>query len=172
VNIVQRVIEGETVIDIEDKIDSKPSLSLPSKKSNPIISIIPINYGCLGSCAYCCVVFARGNLRSYSIENIENRVKNDLRNGVKEFWLTSQDVSCYGEDLGTNIIQLLEVLCKIKGDFYLRLGMMNPNRIQPILTQLVTLYKNPKIFKFLHLPVQSGDDTILKKLRLLKIHYN
>ncbi len=165
VNIVQRVAKGENVIEIEDKLDSKPDLSLPRIKSNPIISIIPINYGCLGSCTYCCVVFARGNLRSYSIKEIENRVKTDLNNGIKEFWITSQDLGCYGEDLGTNIIELLKALGKIKGNFHLRLGMMNPNRVQPFLENLVTLFQNPKIFKFLHLPVQSGDDQILEKMR-------
>jgi MiaB/RimO family radical SAM methylthiotransferase len=164
VNIVERVIEGENVIELDDILDSKPDLSLPSIKSNPIISIIPINYGCLGSCTYCCVVFARGNLRSYTIRDIENRLKNDLSNGIREFWLTSQDIGCYGEDLGTNILELLNTLYKIKGDFYLRLGMMNPNRVQPILEDLVELFQNSKIFKFIHIPVQSGDNKILEKM--------
>ncbi|MCW3998594.1 MAG: tRNA (N(6)-L-threonylcarbamoyladenosine(37)-C(2))-methylthiotransferase [Candidatus Bathyarchaeota archaeon] len=165
VDIVQRVVSGEKVLELETSLDSKPDLSLPSKKSNPIISIIPVNYGCLGSCAYCCVVFARGNLRSYPINDIENRVKNDLSKGIKEFWITSQDIGCYGEDLGTNIVDLLQTLCKIKGNFHLRVGMINPNRAKPLLKNLVTVFQNSKIFKFLHLPIQSGDDQILKKMR-------
>jgi len=165
VNFVQMVINGEHVVELDNNFDSKPKLSLPKIKSNHLISIIPINYGCLGSCSYCCVVFARGKLRSYSIKEIKDRVKKDLKNGVKEFWLTSQDAGCYGEDLDTNIVELLESLTKIKRDFYLRIGMMNPNRVLPKLKPLITIFQNPKVFKFLHVPVQSGDNKILEKMQ-------
>ena len=165
VNFVQRVINGEHVVELDNNFDSKPKLSLPKIKSNHLISIIPINYGCLGSCSYCCVVFARGKLRSYSIKEIKDRVKKDLKNGVKEFWLTSQDAGCYGEDLDTNTVELLESLTKIKRDFYLRIGMMNPNRVLPKLKPLITIFQNPKVFKFLHVPVQSGDNKILEKMQ-------
>ena len=164
VNVIQRVVKGETVIDLGNALISKPDLSLPCKKSNPVISAIPVNYGCLGSCTYCCVVFARGNLRSYSIPDIVNKVKKELRTGTKEFWITSQDVGCYGKDMGTDIIELLQTLCNIKGTFYLRLGMINPNMVRPILDDLIAIFQNSKMFKFLHLPVQSGDDFILKKM--------
>ena len=165
VNFVQRIINGENLVELDTTFDSKPKLSLPKVKSNPLISIIPINYGCLGSCSYCCVVFARGKLRSYSIKEIKDSVKKDLKNGIKEFWLTSQDAGCYGEDLDTNIVELLESLTKIKGDFYLRIGMMNPNRVLPKLKPLITIFQNPKVFKFLHIPVQSGDNKILEKMQ-------
>lgn len=164
VNVIQRVIKGETVIDLGTALVSKPDLSLPSKKSNPVISAIPVNYGCLGSCTYCCVVFARGDLRSYSIPDIVNKVKKELKTGTKEFWITSQDVGCYGKDIETNIIELLQTLCNIKGTFYLRLGMINPNMVLPIIDDLIAVFQNSKMFKFLHLPVQSGDDFILKKM--------
>ena len=164
VNVIQRVIKGETVIDLGTALVSKPDLSLPSKKSNPVISAIPVNYGCLGSCTYCCVVFARGDLRSYSIPDIVNKVKKELKTGTKEFWITSQDVGCYGKDIETNIIELLQTLCNIKGTFYLRLGMINPNMVLPIIDDLIAIFQNSKMFKFLHLPVQSGDDFILKKM--------
>jgi len=171
VNVIQRVIKGETVIDLGNALVSKPDLSLPSKKSNPVISAIPVNYGCLGSCTYCCVVFARGNLRSYSIPDIVNKVKKELKTGTKEFWITSQDVGCYGKDIETNIIELLQTLCNIKGTFYLRLGMINPNMVLPIIDDLIAVFQNSKMFKFLHLPVQSGDDFILKKMnRFYSIH--
>jgi MiaB-like tRNA modifying enzyme len=165
VGIVQRVMTGEKVIELEASINSKPDLSLPKVRSNPVISIIPVNYGCLGSCTYCCVVFARGNLRSYSVEDIKTRIKNDLSNGIQEFWLTSQDMGCYGEELGTNLVELLQSICKIKGKFYLRVGMINPNRAITLLKDLVPIFQNSKIFKFLHLPLQSGDNLILEKMR-------
>ena len=69
---------------------------------NRVVSVVPINHGCLGECSYCCVVFARGQLRSNPIEEIVERVKQDLVSGAKEIWLTSQDTACYGKDIETN----------------------------------------------------------------------
>jgi MiaB-like tRNA modifying enzyme len=132
---------------------------------NPVIGIIPISYGCLGSCAYCCVVFARGRLRSYTIGEIFERVKTDLATGVREFWLTSQDTACYGMDIGTNLPDLIKAVCNVEGDFKVRVGMMTPNMALKILKNLVKAFENEKVFKFLHLPVQSGDDQILKRMR-------
>ena len=77
VDIVNRVVAGERVVELAD-LDSLPKLDLPRVKSSPVISVVPINYGCLGSCAYCCVVHARGHLRSYSIKEITDRVQADV----------------------------------------------------------------------------------------------
>ena len=167
ITLVQRVANGEKIVDFDGNVDSKPVLCLPTKKSNPIVSVIPINYGCLGSCSYCCVVHARGTLRSYSIEDIIERLEIDLQGGIKEVWLTSQDVGCYGLDIGTNILELLQAIFKIKEEFKIRLGMMNPNRVFPILHELINLFKNPKLFKFIHIPVQSGDNEVLMKMNRL-----
>ena len=93
----------------------KPLLSLPRQKSNPVVSIVPINFGCLGTCAYCCVVFARGHLRSYSIKEVVERVQSDYAAGAKEFWITSQDTACYGRDLGTDLAELLTALGRLEG---------------------------------------------------------
>ncbi|MGQ9624827.1 MAG: tRNA (N(6)-L-threonylcarbamoyladenosine(37)-C(2))-methylthiotransferase [Candidatus Bathycorpusculaceae bacterium] len=165
VEVVRRVFEGERVVALRDAIKAKPSLDLPRLQLNPVVSIIPINYGCLGSCTYCCVVFARGHLRSYSIEEISRMVRRDLEKDVKEFWVTSQDTACYGRDIGVNLAELLNALCSIKGDFRVRVGMMTPNIVTNILNDLVQAFKSEKIFKFLHLPLQSGNNQILKRMR-------
>lgn len=165
VEVVRRVFEGGKVVAVEEAANAKPRLSLPRLQLNPIVSIIPINYGCLGSCAYCCVVFARGRLRSYGVEEIVERAKEDLEKGVKEFWITSQDTACYGRDLGVKLPKLLNALCGIKGDFKVRVGMMTPNMVTDMLDELIKAFKNEKIFKFIHLPVQSGNDQILKCMR-------
>jgi len=165
VEVVKRVLNGEKVVALEEAVTAKPSLNLPRLRLNPVISIIPISYGCLGSCAYCCVVFARGRLRSYGIQEIVERVKKDLAGGTREFWITSQDTACYGRDIGANLAELLNVLCTVKGDFRVRVGMMTPNVVLDILEDLIQAFKSEKIFKFLHLPVQSGDDQILKLMR-------
>jgi len=165
IEIVKRVLNGERVVALEGAVNAKPSLNLPRLRLNPVISIIPVNYGCLGTCAYCCVVFARGHLRSYGIQEIVERVKKDLAMGVQEFWITSQDTACYGRDRGMNLAELLNALCDVEGSFRVRVGMMTPNMVLDILGDLIQAFKNEKIFKFIHLPVQSGDDQILERMR-------
>ena len=165
IEIVKRVLNGERVVALEGAVNAKPSLNLPRLRLNPVISIIPVNYGCLGTCAYCCVVFARGHLRSYGIQEIVERVKKDLAMGVQEFWITSQDTACYGRDRGMNLAELLNALCDVEGSFRVRVGMMTPNMVLDILGDLIQAFKNEKIFKFIHLPVQCGDDQILERMR-------
>jgi MiaB-like tRNA modifying enzyme len=165
VDVLKSVLNGERVIALERAVNAKPSLNLRRLHLNPMISIIPVNYGCLGSCAYCCVIFARGHLRSYSIQEIVERMKKDLVFGVREFWITSQDTACYGRDLGLNLAGLLRTVCDIEGNFRVRVGMMTPNGAMNILNDLIEVFKSEKIFKFIHLPVQSGDDQILERMR-------
>ena len=164
VEIVNRVVAGERVVELAD-LDTLPRLDLPNVKSSPVISIVPINYGCLGSCAYCCVVHARGHLRSYSIKEVTDRVQADVVSGFKEFWVTSQDTACYGRDIHSNIAQLLLALRDIAGDFRVRIGMMTPNMVIDIQQSLISAFSTVKVFKFLHLPIQSGDDQTLNRMR-------
>ncbi len=160
VNIVRRVENGEKPLVLRN--DLKPSLSLPRVTVSPVSRIIPIAYGCLGACSFCCVRFARGKLRSQPMDEILEQVKKAVKGGVKEIWLTAQDLAVYGKDLGLTLPVLLnKVLKEVKGDFFVRLGMMNPHNVLEILDELIEVYKNDKIFKFLHLPVQSGDDEVL-----------
>jgi threonylcarbamoyladenosine tRNA methylthiotransferase CDKAL1 len=165
VDVVKRVAKGEHILQLEGALTAKPHLDLPHKKMNPVVSMIPVNYGCLGSCAYCCVVYARGHLRSYKIEEIVERAKEDLSSGSREIWVTSQDTACYGRDIGVNLAELLDALCVLPGEFRVRVGMMTPNIVVPILGEMVEAYRNEKVYKFIHLPVQSGDDAVLKRMR-------
>jgi MiaB-like tRNA modifying enzyme len=164
VDVVARVLDGEKVVELASS-NAKPKLDLPRVKSNPIVSVVPVNYGCLGSCAYCCVVFARGHLRSYRIKEVAERLKSDFEAGAREFWVTSQDTACYGRDLGSNLAELLEALGGLAGDFKVRVGMMTPNMVTDMQAKLISAFKSDKVFKFLHLPVQSGDDRTLKRMR-------
>jgi len=160
VEVVRRVDCGEKVVVLAK--DSKPSLGLPKVPTKSVTGIIPINYGCLGACSYCCVLFARGRLRSYPLDEIVERMKHDLVSDAKEIWLTSQDTACYGKDIATNLADLMRRICEIEGKFFVRVGMMTPNQALEILDDLIEAYKDEKIFKFLHLPVQSGDDEVLR----------
>jgi threonylcarbamoyladenosine tRNA methylthiotransferase CDKAL1 len=166
VEILRRVVAGEKVVYLGGV--SKPSLCLPRIAVNPVVSVVPVNYGCLGNCSYCCVRFARGRLRSYSVDEVVGRVKRDLVSGVREVWLTSQDTACYGKDVGATLAGLLRRVCGVEGDFFVRVGMMNADHVLGLLDELVEAYKCEKVFKFLHLPVQSGDDGVLE---LMNRHY-
>lgn len=162
VEVATRVLAGEMVVNIEDS--EKPRLSLPKKLSNPVRSIVPINFGCAGSCSYCCVVQARGHLRSYSIQEIVEHVQKDLAEGVKELWLTSQDTASYGMDLNTDLAELLFALDHIKDNFKIRVGMMTPNLVLKMQSKMIRAFESNKVFKFLHLPMQSGDDAVLRNM--------
>jgi threonylcarbamoyladenosine tRNA methylthiotransferase CDKAL1 len=166
VEVLRRVVAGEKPVFLGDA--SKPSLCLPRLPLNPVVSVVPINYGCLGNCSYCCVHFARGRLRSYLVDEVVERVKRDLGSGAKEVWLTSQDTACYGKDVGAGLADLLTRVCEVEGEFFVRVGMMNPDHVLGMLDELVEAYSCSKVFKFLHLPVQSGDDTVLG---LMNRHY-
>ena len=164
VAVATRVLAGEKVIAL-DSPREMPALNLPRQTSNPAVSVLPINFGCLGSCAYCCVVFARGKLRSYGIREIVKRIQTDYAAGAREFWLTSQDTASYGRDLHTNLAELLLAVGAVNGDFRARVGMMTPNLVLDMSEKLLCAYGSSKVFKFLHLPVQSGDDGVLKGMR-------
>lgn len=141
-----------------------PPLNLPRVRRNPYISIIPISRGCLGACTFCKTKSARGNLRSYSVADIRKEAELAVKEGVKEIWLTSQDTGCYGFDIDTNLAKLLKELVIIIGNFKIRVGMMNPNHVLKFKGELFDAYKSPKIFQFIHIPLQSGSNEILRKM--------
>jgi len=133
-------------------------------RSNPYVEVIPIAEGCLGSCSYCAVKLARGDLKSHPQEEIIKSVERSVSQGVKEIWLTSQDNGCYGFDTGTNLAELLNKIVAAEGDFRVRVGMMNPNFALEMLKPLIEVYKNEKIYNFLHIPLQSGSDKVLSEM--------
>jgi len=164
VDVVSKVLAGEKVVELSN-LNRKPQLDLPRANANPVISIVPVNYGCLGSCAYCCVVFARGHLRSHDIKEVIKRMLRDYDSGAREFWITSQDTACYGREIESSLAELLAAVGDLPGDFWVRVGMMTPNMVTDMRDKLIDAFRNDKIFKFLHLPVQSGDNQTLKRMR-------
>ena len=159
VEVVQETLNGNLTQRLTFK--GNPGLTLPRIRKNKNVGVIPISRGCLGSCTFCKTKAARGNLQSYPPNDILNLANEYLNEGANELWLTSQDCGCYGFDINTNLAELLEQLTKIPGDFKIRIGMANPDHILKILTKLIQAYKNKKVFRFLHLPIQSGNDLIL-----------
>ena len=122
---------------------------------------IPIANGCMGSCAYCITKLARGRVRSRKPDWVIEQIKKALKMGVREIRLSGQDTAVYGTDIGKTLPELLEKIVTIEEDFRVRIGMMEPRETLKILEPLAEMYREPKIYKFLHLPVQSGDNGIL-----------
>jgi MiaB-like tRNA modifying enzyme len=161
--VVEIAVKNKKGIFLEDL--KQPKVCLPRVRKNPVINIVPIAEGCLSNCAYCSVKFARGRLHSYSPELIVKEVENAVNEGCKEIWITSQDNACYGKDINTTLPELLKKISEIDGNFFVRVGMMNPAHTTDILEDLLDAYESKKIFKFLHLPVQSGSDSILELMK-------
>ena len=139
-------------------------LELPRLWKSGVAFVVPISEGCLNACTYCATRFARGVLKSYRPELVLKWVKEALARGYREIILSSEDTGCYGFDIGTNLAKLLDEITAIEGDFRIRVGMMNPNHAIKILDELIEAYQSEKVYKFLHLPVQSGDNEILRRM--------
>ncbi|MGA2161975.1 MAG: tRNA (N(6)-L-threonylcarbamoyladenosine(37)-C(2))-methylthiotransferase [Methanoregula sp.] len=128
------------------------------------VGIVPIAQGCLGRCTYCITRRARGPLASFPKEEIREKVRAFIHAGAYEIQLTAQDVSAWGRDTGRSLPGLLVDLCSIKGNFRIRIGMMNPATVSGILDELLDVFESDRLFRFLHLPVQSGSDRILEQM--------
>ncbi len=129
-----------------------------------VTAVIPIAQGCLGSCTYCITRIARGRLRSYPMERVLESCRHSIAAGARELLVTAQDTACYGLDRGSDLGSLVRRISGLPGDFRVRIGMMNPDSLGRVISGLVPAFADPKVYKFLHLPVQSGSDRILKAM--------
>ncbi len=137
----------------------------PAFLENPFVAIIPINQGCINNCSFCATKKARGNLKSYSPSLLRSAFKKAIEKRP-EVWLTSPDTGCYGFDIDTNLPSLLKKFLENSEDFFIRLGMMNPNNYRIIENKLLNLFeKDERLFRFLHLPLQSGSNKILSLMK-------
>ena len=159
VESVKRTLEGFRV----DYTNGSPTdrTCLPRIRDNKLVHIQPICTGCVGDCNYCIVKYARGKLFSFNPDKIREDVETALKEGCKEVWITAEDTAAYNYD-GIRLPHLLEMITDIPGSFRVRVGMMTPNQLNPILNDLIKAYKNEKIFKFIHIPIQSGNNKVLK----------
>ena len=135
-----------------------------SKNFDGAIAPISIAEGCMLSCSYCITSPARGRLKSFPSDEIVKDVYSALNQGCKEIQLTTQDTGSYGLDINGNLGELLQNICKIRGEYRIRIGMMNPYTTLKNLDSIIQGFSDPRIYKFLHLPVQSGDNNILNKM--------
>lgn len=164
--VVDEALNGNRIHLLGRSKKEKPSLDLPKVRRNKWIEIIPINLGCKGDCTYCKTKFARGSLISYSVDEILQRVKQSIAEGVTEIRLTSEDTGAYGLDIGTNLTELLEaVLAVLPEHVMLKLGMGNPPFMLSQIEGLARCLNHPRMYSSLHIPVQSGSNHVLSLMK-------
>jgi len=148
-------------------------LNIEPKHQNHFSAFVPISTGCENFCTYCVVPYARGPETSRSSKKIIDECQKLINNGFKEIILLGQNVNSYGHDLsdGLNFPGLLQKIAKLEGDFWLRFVTSHPKDMSDELIEVIA--KNGKICHYIHLPVQAGDDEILKKMnrQYAKKHY-
>uniref|UniRef100_A0A8C7ZZG0 tRNA-t(6)A37 methylthiotransferase n=1 Tax=Oryzias sinensis TaxID=183150 RepID=A0A8C7ZZG0_9TELE len=171
VEVVDEAVKGHSVRLLGQKKEGGrrlggARLDLPKIRKNPLIEIISINTGCLNACTYCKTKHARGDLASYPIEELVKRVRQSFQEGVCEIWLTSEDTGAYGRDIGTDLPTLLwRLVEQIPDGAMLRLGMTNPPYILEHLGEMAKILNHPRVYAFLHVPVQSASDSVLMDMK-------
>ncbi len=164
--VVKAALNGEKKVLLQrNYVDKAELYNIKCRLNNSAVAIVSISEGCVGNCSFCITKIARGRLRSFSAEKIVEEVKDVVDQGFKEIQLTSQDTAAYGIDKQTTLAELLEKICEIDGEFRIRVGMMNPQHAIRILDDLINAFSNKKVYKFIHVPVQSGDNKVLKDMK-------
>ncbi|MDM7933988.1 MAG: tRNA (N(6)-L-threonylcarbamoyladenosine(37)-C(2))-methylthiotransferase [Methanothrix sp.] len=140
----------------------EPASGIP--QGDGLCRVVNIAEGCNGSCSYCIVPRARGGLASRRPEEVVEAVRRLVLSGAVEIQLAAQDTAAYGQDIGTALPDLLWPLSGIPGRFMVRVGMMNPGSASRILDGLLDAMRGPRVYSFLHIPVQSGSERILEEM--------
>lgn len=137
--------------------------NLPVKRFGQHKAWVNIMYGCDKFCTYCIVPYTRGKQRSRTMEQILKEVQELKNEGYKEITLLGQNVNAYGKDMenGVNFANLLEEVAKI-GIPRIRFMTSHPWDFTDQMIDVIAQYEN--IMPFIHLPMQSGDDEILKRM--------
>ena len=146
---------------VDATVQSAPSEGLSQVRSCSFKASVPIMYGCNNFCTYCIVPYVRGRERSRDPKVIEQQVRELVSQGCKEIFLLGQNVNSYGKDLsdGIRFPELLRRLDAIEGEYWLRFMSSHPKDATPELIDVICDSRH--VEKHLHLPVQSGSDSIL-----------
>ena len=127
-------------------------------------AFVKIAEGCSNGCTFCYIPYVRGPMRSRTIPSILHEVRRLAGEGVREFNLIAQDLSCYGRDLrdGTNLAGLLRKLVKIEGVKWIRLYYLYPTYFDDELLDVIV--KEEKIAKYVDIPLQHISDSVLRRM--------
>ena len=163
VQVIEKTLDGSKIVCLDDTDISK--VGIPKVRLNPTVGIVEIASGCMSECTFCQTKLAKGDLKSYRIGDIVRQVKTELADGCKEIWLSSTDNGCYGLDIGEDLSSLINNVSEIPGEFRIRVGMLNPMFMPRIKNNLLKSFENDKVFRFLHVPVQSGSNNVLNNMK-------
>ena len=161
--IYQRFTENKKQIlqpqEKNDIVEDTPILR--SSKSKASISIM---FGCDNFCSYCIVPYVRGRERSRNPQDIFNEFKQLIEEGYKDITLLGQNVNSYGKNLEEefDFADLLQLLCTVPGDYVLHFMSSHPKDINKKVIDVIR--DNPNISRQIHLPVQAGNDRVLKEM--------
>ena len=160
--LYRTMLEKERVVEVFSK-RGEIIEDLPSKRFTPFKAWVNIMYGCDKFCSYCIVPYTRGQERSRDMEDILKEIKDLIAEGYKEVCLLGQNVNAYGKDLGMEegFATLLEAVAKT-GIKRIRFMTSHPYNFTDHAIEIMGQYQN--IMPYVHLPLQSGSDTILKKM--------
>jgi len=136
---------------------------VPKKRERNLIASVYIEEGCNSACTYCATRFARGRTLSFPLNNIVEEVRLAVEEGRKEIRLTGQDTGVYGMDSNSSLVELLsKILEKVPGEYRIRVGMMSPEHAIRLIDEgYLDLFKDERLYRFFHLPVQSGNNRVL-----------
>ncbi len=157
------IFEEKRVFDVLES-DGAIAEGLPAKRAKSPCAWVSVMYGCNNFCSYCIVPYVRGRERSRNKEDILSEVKECVKNGAKEVTLLGQNVNSYGNDLSEDIdfADLLTLVCTVEGLERVRFMTSHPKDISDKL--IGTMAREEKICKQLHLPIQAGNNRVLKAM--------
>ncbi|MEA3344293.1 MAG: MiaB/RimO family radical SAM methylthiotransferase [Patescibacteria group bacterium] len=153
------------VLSVNDFLNTKNYLTIKPKYSNNFSALIPISNGCNNFCSYCVVPFTRGPLVCRDHKEILKEIEEIVKKRFKEIWLLGQNVNDYisPSDTNINFTELLKLVDDLSENIWIRFTSPHPQYFSNELIEVITRGKN--ITPYLNLPVQSGDDKILKKMK-------
>ena len=160
--VYNALTSGERIVSIESKQGEVVEF-IPDCRNNHYKAYVNIIYGCDKFCTYCIVPYTRGKERSRHFEDILKECQRLIDAGYQEITLLGQNVNAYGKDLdeGKDFADLLEAVAKL-GIPRLRFTTSHPWDFSSKMIEIIAKYDN--IMKFIHLPVQSGSDEILRRM--------
>ncbi|MBQ3713206.1 MAG: 30S ribosomal protein S12 methylthiotransferase RimO [Spirochaetia bacterium] len=128
----------------------------------PRSTYIKIAEGCNNNCTYCAIPLIRGQLRSIDPDIIIKEIKSFIKKGFFEINLVSQDLASWGTDIGHDLVYLLKRICRLKGDFRIRLLYMHPDKFNPDILPLFK--KDSRLIPYFDIPFQHASEPVLKAM--------
>jgi len=144
-------------------LKSKSSI-IPQIERKQKVGIVQLSEGCNNSCSYCCTTIARGKLISFNPKDIVNQIKKQYSEGIKQFFLSSQDLGNYNFR-GEKLHDLLYKISNLQGNFQIRLGMLNPEYLIENQSKFMPIFDDHRFFRFIHIPIQSASNNVLKSMK-------